>query len=265
MSIAATKRPPGSSLAAYGASSEIEQSCAGSFRPFLRRTHRKTRRLPQHRLFLLSYNRSRARICVRGSWCWLAPLDTAVFSCQQTEAAGEAGGQACAMGNHSRRSRLRYFVAGALLGNADTALAFGALHNFLCVRRPSFMDRSARSRAAMACGRGPHCRPSTGNNRAVSLRSSSHLRVYAVHFVRHGISFGALVVIHSVDSVFHCRYGNWSAHRREITRVSFRRAVRRIQAPRSGLYSVSQVVRSLCNQRGNTSAIGFPALETSAG
>ena len=147
------------------------------------------------------------------------------------------------MGNHSCRSGVRYRVAGALLGNAAAALALGALHHFPDVRRASFLDRSACARAAVASRRGPHRRPSTGDRRAVSLRSSSYLLIHAMHSVRHGSSSGALVVIRSVHPIFHCRHGDSSAYRREIAGSPFRRAVHRIQAPRSGLYSLSQVAR----------------------
>jgi hypothetical protein len=150
-----------------------------------------------------------------------------------------------ALGNYSRRSGLCDLVAGALLGDAAAALARCVKRNFLCVRRAAFLNGSARPRQAVARGRRPHRRSSTGDSWAVSRRAPSHLPIHAVHSVRHGISFRALVVVRSVSSIFRCRDGDSRPHRGEIAGGTFRRTVRRIQAARSGLHSVSPVARFL--------------------
>lgn len=147
------------------------------------------------------------------------------------------------MGNHSCRCRLRYLVAGTLLENADASLALRAFRSFLFVRCAALLDGNAGARTPVASGRRSHCRPSTCNSRAVSRRSSSYLHIHALHFVWHGVSYSALVVVCSVHFIIHCGDGDSSPYRRTIARVTFRRTVHRIQAARSGVHSLSQVER----------------------
>ena len=119
------------------------------------------------------------------------------------------------MGNYSCRCRLRDLVAGTLLGNAVAALALSAFHNLFLASRASLLDRDALARPPMESGCRSHSRPSTRNGRAISRPPTSYLHVYALHFVRHGISFDTLVVVRSVPSIFHRGHRDSSPYRRE--------------------------------------------------